>query len=531
MATFKGQLETKTGTSTSDVLYPKTSVDQVEGLPTPTSSDSGKVVGVNSSGQYVLTTAGGTDTSDATLNSSSQMLNGVTAYSKGVKYTGNIPSVTGGTPTATKGTVSNHSISVTPSVTNTTGYITGSTKTGTAVTVSASELVSGNINLTNTSSTNVTNYATAKIVDNNLVAGNIKNGTTILGVTGTYSGGGGDTPPVTPTDAVIFYSKYPFSLYVYNRTKNWDGTLYYSYDDSLWDTWSGTTTLNADLSDGYYKLYLRGVGNTKITGVSNSYSQFVFIGSSIKCCGNLNKLLSYNTTPTLADYAFAYLFYNDGNIDFDVTLPATTLSTGCYYGMFMGCSSMVTAPSLPAITLANSCYYYMFRGCISLTATPTFSATTLAVSCYQAMFYGCFSLTTVSALPVTTLYTQCYYQMFTNCISLTTAPDLPATTLAENCYYMMFNGCTALTRPAKMAGGTTQATSAKYCCQQMYYGCTSLNIYTSASGHTAFYKGLTYSTTSSATNYRSSYRMFYNCKVNGTTSTADFLTAGTQYYY
>lgn len=55
-----------------------------------------------------------------------------------------VSSGTAGTPTATKGTVSNHSVSVTPSVTNTTGYITGSTKTGIAVTVSASELVSGN---------------------------------------------------------------------------------------------------------------------------------------------------------------------------------------------------------------------------------------------------------------------------------------------------------------------------------------------------------------------------------------------------
>lgn len=57
MATFKGQLETKTGTSTSDILYPKTSVDQVDGLPTPTSSDNGKFLGV-SSGAYALVTGG-----------------------------------------------------------------------------------------------------------------------------------------------------------------------------------------------------------------------------------------------------------------------------------------------------------------------------------------------------------------------------------------------------------------------------------------------------------------------------------------
>lgn len=70
-----------------------------------------------------------------------------------------MPSGTAGTPTATKGTVSNHSITVTPSVTNTTGYITGSTKTGTAVTVTASELVSGSETKTANGTYDVTNLA------------------------------------------------------------------------------------------------------------------------------------------------------------------------------------------------------------------------------------------------------------------------------------------------------------------------------------------------------------------------------------
>ncbi len=70
---------------------------------------------------------------------------------------------TAGTPTASKGAVNNHSISVTPSVTNTTGYITGGTKTGTAVTVSASELVSGTKTISASGNTDVTNYATASV--------------------------------------------------------------------------------------------------------------------------------------------------------------------------------------------------------------------------------------------------------------------------------------------------------------------------------------------------------------------------------
>ena len=70
-----------------------------------------------------------------------------------------VASGTAGTPTATKGTVSNHAISVTPSVTNTTGYISGGTQSGTAVTVSASELVSGSETKTANGTYDVINLA------------------------------------------------------------------------------------------------------------------------------------------------------------------------------------------------------------------------------------------------------------------------------------------------------------------------------------------------------------------------------------
>lgn len=82
-----------------------------------------------------------------------------------------MPSGTAGTPTATKGTVSNHSISVTPSVTNTAGYISGGTKTGTAVSVSASELVSGTYNITTSGTHDVTNYASASVTFSSIFTG------------------------------------------------------------------------------------------------------------------------------------------------------------------------------------------------------------------------------------------------------------------------------------------------------------------------------------------------------------------------
>ena len=110
-----------------------------------------------------------------------------------------VASGTAGTPTATKGTVSNHAVSVTPSVTNTAGYISGGTISGTAVSVSASELVSGNLAITeNGTGIDVTNYATVSVNvsggASNVVTGTFTTGSTRASNTGRvtvpYSGNG-----------------------------------------------------------------------------------------------------------------------------------------------------------------------------------------------------------------------------------------------------------------------------------------------------------------------------------------------------
>ena len=88
----------------------------------------------------------------ASKTSSDLTVSGATVTVPAGYYSSNanksVASGTAGTPIATKGTVSNHQVSITPSVTNTTGYITGSTKTGTAVTVTVSELESGTKSIT-----------------------------------------------------------------------------------------------------------------------------------------------------------------------------------------------------------------------------------------------------------------------------------------------------------------------------------------------------------------------------------------------
>lgn len=47
----------------------------------------------------------------------------------------------------------------------------------------------GNINITDTTQTDVAAYATAQVVDANLIAANIKKDITILGILGTLEGG------------------------------------------------------------------------------------------------------------------------------------------------------------------------------------------------------------------------------------------------------------------------------------------------------------------------------------------------------
>lgn len=110
-----------------------------------------------------------------------------------------------GTPTATKGTVSNNSVTVTPSVTNTAGYITGGTHSGTGVSVSASELVSGTFNVTSSGTKDVTNYESASIPAGSVTAPSSISGTTATVSTGTNTLTLTKTVSVTPNVTTAGY--------------------------------------------------------------------------------------------------------------------------------------------------------------------------------------------------------------------------------------------------------------------------------------------------------------------------------------
>ena len=41
--------------------------------------------------------------------------------------------------------------------------------------------------------------------------------------------------------------------------------------------------------------------------------------------------------------------------------------------MFWGCTALTQAPALPATTLSSMCYYYMFNGCTGLKLSTTYT--------------------------------------------------------------------------------------------------------------------------------------------------------------
>lgn len=148
---------------------------------------------------------------------------------------------------------------------------------------------------------------------------------------------------------LTFSSSNNFTLKVNDATKHWNGVLEYFASDRIWTVWDGACTLSAIDNNGEYVLYLRGTGNTVITGNGARYS-WGLTGTDIKCIGNIENLLDYATAKSGAH---------------------PIMENYCYYNMFSGCTSLTQAPALPATTLAGSCYYNMFRNCSSLKLSST----------------------------------------------------------------------------------------------------------------------------------------------------------------
>lgn len=148
----------------------------------------------------ILTDVSGGITPTGNINITSSGQTDVTNYA-----TATVAAGTEGTPTATKGAVSGNAVTVTPSVTNSAGYISGGTHTGTGVSVSASELVSGTYSVTSSGTKDVTNYASASVPAGSVTAPSTITGSSASVSTGTNTLTLSKTVSVTPSVTTAGY--------------------------------------------------------------------------------------------------------------------------------------------------------------------------------------------------------------------------------------------------------------------------------------------------------------------------------------
>ena len=274
-----------------------------------------------------------------------------------------------------------------------------------------------------------------------------------LTLTASY-GGFTSTGSVTVYQAAVDFSTKPLTFNIVSAgTIRWTAsntaatkTIDYKINDGQWasitsNTGSSAPTITVKAGD---KLQFR--GNNAQYATYSSYNMFSGSTAEFEIEGNIMSLINSTDFATLttleSGFTFVALFGDCTGLTSaeNLILPATTLAMGCYLGMFMGCTSLTTAPELPANTLVDSCYLGMFMGCTSLKTAPALPANTLYGGCYARMFMGCTKLTTAPELPATSLVRDCYNGMFAGCTNLNYIKCLATDISASECTHNWVNG-------------------------------------------------------------------------------------------
>lgn len=241
----------------------------------------------------------------------------------------------------------------------------------------ANKKPTGNINITTTSPVDVTNYATATVVDSNLVAGNIKSRVSILGVSGN----------VTPAKT--------------EQTK----TVTFSSDGQEVTPDSGLVLSKVTINKPANLISENIKSGVTIAGVSGSYSGGTDY-LALRCNQTTNYSYSSNEVTEVGNYAF----YNDKKIT-SVSLPnATNISMYA----FNTCTLLATAIFSSATSIGSNA----FGGCPAL-ATISFPAVT---SLSTSAFNTCTSLTSVSFPSLTSISSNAFLSC-TNLTSITLAKN------------------------------------------------------------------------------------------------------------
>lgn len=176
------------------------------------------------------------------------------------------------------------------------------------------------------------------------------------------------------------------------------------------DEYSYISTISLQPGD---KVYVR--ASTTSWAVRDEYWGIGHIWGMSKVGGNIMSLLYGSSFINQTDFPidstdnFRRFFYEDGNNTLsdvgELLLPANTLTSSCYYEMFLGTGRLTTAPKLPALNLASHCYKSMFVS--SGITSIVLPATTLAPYCYNEMFFAAGSISNITCLATDISATGC----------------------------------------------------------------------------------------------------------------------------
>ena len=292
--------------------------------------------------------------------------------------------------------------------------------------------------------------AVTAAIDSNIFPGNIRSGVEILGVSGTYGGGGieptgtlsissngvYDCSVYASVDVSIAGSPYRYMKGKINGLSNldWDAESisyaqdnidFYTTDASVYDVNQDDLRITWNLDE--YNI----TGNTGVRYAPMFTPEKTDWGQEFQGCTKLITIPLYDTEGVQYFGPMSHSGYNGcfagcSNLK---TIPAIdTSSARDMYCMFVNCSSLETVPLMDTSNVVN--FAGMFRGCKSLKSVPKFdfsSAQTLT-----NMFWKCTSLKTVPQFDLSNV--ENLNNLFVGCESLEYVPALDT----SNAIYMNY---------------------------------------------------------------------------------------------
>jgi len=297
--------------------------------------------------------------------------------------------------------------------------------------------------------------AVTSAIDANIQAGNIKNGVTILGTTGTYTGDVAEPKialyTVTANNKTILNRGNHVDLNGANDVNNY--ALQYACQGGS----SSTTTQYA----------LIGAQNlTTISGYQALY--YAFDGTTMVSSTGLN-----NVTSITGFQALYYAFQNSSVTTADLGSLETAeykSSSGSGTTVYSPLDHMFRGSSIQSADLSSfkhfvyneggsptsrNGFYYTFQNCLDLTSVDLSSFDALIGGDFLYAFTGCSALTTIT-------YNQ------------TKIANLFSNAIPRSAFDYAFQNCTSLTTPYFIKEAQQISATDQYGFRYMFSGCTSL---------------------------------------------------------